>query len=270
MKLLRTPQPNAHLPRLENCGSAELLGLFEIALKRGIRSSDSVLLADAWGRLFAGLFLSAEELVDGMQQEERRFSPDHEQMMRDFIRADCAAGGRFVFTVIKTGGNIDRAALFMIAGLEDFAGIEEKGISAIQLLLDACDRRVRPALIRKAGKRLLSQVYDRRGIPLLYSIFGLCDLGYEDLDAISSVFTDDELRNIMSRSRTGKNALEVFTGLAASMKRYPPMERNASMVRNAFYIPAAKDTKKDGPDQPARIRKISTKPAKDERQDRAE
>ncbi len=256
MKILRTPQPNTHLPHLENCGSSELLGLFELSLKRGIRKTESILLADAWGRLFSEIFLSAEELVDEMTQQERRFGNDHERMLRDFIRADVAAGGSFVFAVIKNGGKIDRAALFIIADLEDFTGIEEKGITAIQLLVDACDKRVRPALIRRAGKRLLSQLYDRRGIPLIFTIFGLCDLGKEDLDAIASVFSDDELRNTMSRSRTGRNALEVFNGLAAAMKRYPPMERNASLVRNAFYIPAAKDTRKQGSEKPVRIEKV--------------
>lgn len=105
MKILRTPQPNAHLPRLENYGSAELLGLFEIALKRGVRKTESILLADAWGRLFSELFLSTEELVDEIQQEERRFTDDHERMLREFIRGDCATGGPFIFAVSsKTGG----------------------------------------------------------------------------------------------------------------------------------------------------------------------
>jgi hypothetical protein len=260
MKILRTPQPNAHLPVLESCGSAEILTLFETSLKQGGRKPERILLADAWGRLFSDLYLSAEELVDEMQQGEQRITSDHERMLREFIKADCSAGGSFVLTVIKTGGKIDRAALFMIADLEDLAGIEEKGITGIQMLIDACDRKVRPALIRKTGKHLLSQLYDRRGIPLIFTLFGLCDLGKEDLDAVASVFTDNELRNIMSRSRTGKNALEVFLSVAASMKRYPLMERDASMIRNAFYVPALKDTKQEGPDEPVRIRKISGTP----------
>jgi hypothetical protein len=137
-------------------------------------------------------------------------------------------------------------------------------MTAIHLIVGACDKRVRPALIRRAGKRLLSQVYDRRGLPVIFSIFGLCDLDMEDLDAIASVFSRDELREIMSKNRSGNNALDVFTNVSASMKRYPRMERNA-LVRNAFYIPAAKDTRKDGEEHPVRIEKISGGPV--EKQD---
>jgi hypothetical protein len=257
MKVLRTPLPNAHLSRLERCGSAELLGIFETCLKTGSKKSAYGPLADVWGRLFSEIFLSAEELVDEMQREERRFSDDHERMLREFIRADCMSGGSFVMDVIRNGGKIDRAALIMIADLEDLAGVENNGTMAIQQLIEACDKKVRPALIRRAGKHLLSQVYDRRGIPLIFPIFGLCDLGGEDLDAIASVFSRDELKNIMSRSRTGNNALDVFTSASASMKRYPEQERNASLVRNAFYISAAKDTRKEGPEKPVKIEKIS-------------
>jgi len=119
---------------------------------------------------------------------------------------------------------------------------------------------VRPALIRKAGKHLLSQVYDQRGLPLIFSIFGLCDLCREDLDAIASVFSHDELRNIMSRKRTGNTALDVFTTVSASMKRYPPQERMALLARNAFYIPATKNAEKKGSEQPVKLQKISRVP----------
>ena len=260
MKMLRTPLPIAHLSRLERCGSQELFGIFETCLKTPSKKSAYGPLPDAWGRLFSEVFLSAEELVDEMQRGERRFSEDHERMLKEFIRADCASGGSFVIDVIKNGGKIDRAALIMIADLEDLAEIEHNGKTAIQLLTEACDKRVRPALIRKAGKRLLSQIYDRRGIPLIFTIFGLCDVCMEDLDAIASVFSQDELKHIMSRSRTGNNALDILTNVAASIKRYPPTERNKFLERNAFHIPAAKDTKKEGPEKPVRIKKISGLP----------
>jgi hypothetical protein len=266
MKRLRTPIPNAHLSKLENCGSAELLSIFATSLKTGPKKADARLLADAWGRLFSELFLSAEELVDEMQRGERRFRDDHERMLLEFVRADCAAGGSFVLEVIKNGGKIDRAALIMIADPENLAGIEHNGVMAIELLIGACDRKVRPALIKKAGKHLLSRVYDRRGLPLIFQIFGLCDLGMEDLDAIAAVFSPDELKNIMSHSRTGKTAFEVFNAVLASMKRYPSRERNATMVRNAFYIPAAQDAKKEGPAKPVKIQKISPVPEKDKKQ----
>jgi hypothetical protein len=183
-------------------------------------------------------------------------------MLKAFIRADCVSGGSFVLDVIKNGGMIDRAALIMIADLEDLTEIEHNGMMAIQLLVQACDKRARPALIKRAGKRLLSRIFDRRGIPLIFTIFGLCDLGVKDLDAIASVFSKDELRNTMSRSRTGKNALEVFMNVSAAMKRYPLRERNASMVRNAFYIPAAKDTETEDTPKNVRVEKISRLPGK--------
>jgi hypothetical protein len=264
MTMLRTPLPNADLERLENCGPEELLGFFESCLKTGSKRSTFVPLPDAWGKLFSDLFLSAEEMVDEIEKGEHRLSDENEQMLRAFIRADCLSGGSFVLEVIKSGGKIDRAALILIAELEDLACIEHNGMTAIHLLVGACDKRVRPALIRRAGKRLLSLVYDRRGLPVIFLIFSLCDLDIEDLDAIASVFSRDELREIMSKNRSGNNALDVFTNVSASMKRYPRMERNA-LVRNAFYIPAAKDTRKDGAEPPVRIEKISGGPV--EKQD---
>ncbi|MDO9323359.1 MAG: hypothetical protein Q7T80_00195 [Methanoregula sp.] len=247
MKVLRTPIPNAHLSRLETCGTAELLKRFESCLKTGSKNAEYGQLSDAWGKLFSDIYLTAEELVDEMEHGEQRLTDDHQRMLREFIRADCASVGSFVVKVIKNGGKIDRAALIMIADLEDLAGIEHQGMTAIHLLVDACDKKVRPVLIRKMGKRLLSQVYDRRGIPTIFLLFGLCDLCGADLDAITSVFSRNELRNIMSRSRTGNNALDVFTHVAALLKRHPPLERNA------FYIPAAKDTNKEGFELPVRI-----------------
>ena len=256
MKILRTPLPNAHLSRLERCGAVELLTLFETCLKTGTKMPAYDLLPDAWGRLFSELFLSAEELVDEMQQGVHRISDDNERMLQEFIKADCMSGGSFVTEVIKHGGKIDRTALIMIADLDDLTGIKHNGIMVLQMLIEACDKRVRPALVKRAGKRLL-QIYDPRGIPLIFIIFGLCDLCEEDLDAIASVFSKDELKNIMSRSRTGKSAFDVYTNVSASMKRYPPTERNASMVRNAFYVPASKDLRKEGSEKPVRIKKIS-------------
>lgn len=264
MKVLRTPSPNAHLSKLERCGSAELLEIFETCLKTGSNKSPYGPLAAVWGRLFSEIFLSAEELVDEMQQEERRFSNDHERMLREFIKADCAGGGRFVLDVVKTGGKIDRAALIMIADLDNLVDIEDNGRMALLLLIEACDKRVRPVLIRRAGKRL--QIYDRRGIPIIFSIFGLCDVGVEDLDAIASVFSDDELKGILSRNRNGKTAFEVFMEVSAVIRRYNVRERNALVERNAFYIPAAQDAKEDEPEKPVKIRTLSRLPGKDRSQ----
>ena len=259
MSMFRTPIPNAHLSILESCGSAELLGIFESCLKSGLKKTEYGQLSDAWGELFSDIYLTAEELVDEMQRGEHRLSNNREVMLREFIKADCAGVGSFTVKVIENGGKIDRAALIMIADLEDLAGIEHNGRTAIHLLIDACDKKVRPVLIKRAGKRLLSQVFDRRGIPIIFSIFSLCDLCMEDLDAIASVFSRDELRNIMSRSRTGNNALDVFTNITAALKRHPSLERNA------FYIPASKDTKKEGSERPLKIEKANG-PQKDRTQ----
>jgi hypothetical protein len=260
MKVLRTPSPNAHLSKLERCGSAELLGIFDTCLTTGSKKSPYGPLAAVWGRLFSELFLSAEELIDEMQRGTDRFSNEHERMLQEFVKADCASGGSFVMNIIKTGGKIDRAALIMIADPEDLVGFEYNGKMALHHLIEICDKRVRPVLIRKAGKRL--QIFDRRDIPLIFSIFGLCDLGVDDLDAIASVFSDEELKNIMGRKRNGRTAFEVFNTASTMIRRYNPRERNEIMERNAFYIPAAKDTKKEEDEKPARVKIVSRLPKK--------
>ena len=260
MKVLRTPSPNAHLSRLERCGPAELLGIFETCLTTGSKKSPYGPLSAVWGRLFSELFLSAEELIDEMQRGTSRLSKDRERMLQAFIRADCATGGSLVMNVIKTGGKIDRAALIMIADPEDLVGFEYEGKMALHHLIEICDKRVRPVLLRKAGKRL--KLFDRRDIPLIFSVFGLCDLGVDDLDAIASVFSDDELKAIMGRKRNGRTALEVFTTVSTMIRRYTPWDRNEIMERNAFYIPAAKDTKKEEDEKPARVKIVSRLPKK--------
>lgn len=244
---------------MENRGTTELLGIFEFSMKTRSKSTLQGQLPHAWGKLFSDLYLSQEDLVAEMQMGEYRFDYGKVQMLREFIRGDCASGGFFVLNVIKNGGNIDRAALFMIANLGDLIEINDDGKPAIHLLIDACDKRVRPALIRKAGKRLLSQVYDRWGIPAIFSIFRLCDLTENDLNAIASVFSRDELKGVMSRSRTGNTAFDVFIRLSASLKRHPPLERNT------FYRSAAKDTMMEGADSPVRIERITGAGVKDDK-----
>lgn len=223
--MLRTPPPNAEMSRLETCGSEQLLGLFASSIKTGSSQQKINQLSDAWGTLFSDMFLSAEELVDEMKGGQHRLGKDNERMLGGFIKVDCSGGGAFVLNVIKKGGNIDRAALIMIADLADLAGVEHNGTTAIHLLVDACDKKVRPALIRRAG-RLLFCVYDSRGIPAIFSILSLTDLGKSDLDAVREVFSRDELRNIKTRNHSGKSALEVFTGISQSLKNHAPPERN--------------------------------------------
>jgi len=238
--MFRTPIPNADRSRLENFGTDQLLGLFSSCTKTGSRVVDNSLLSDAWGTLFSRLYLSAGELVDEMQRGEHRLDDEQETMLREFIRADCSKGGLFVLNVIHKGGTIDRAALIMIADLDDLAGIEYHGSTALHLLADTCDKWGRPALVRKAGPRLLSSVYDRRGIPVIFTIYSLGDICLSDLDALATVFSKDDLKKIMCKSRTGKNALTVFNEIALSLKSH------ASLERHVFFRPSAmKDTDVD-------------------------
>jgi hypothetical protein len=208
--------------------------MFAFCLKEGPGSIGYSQLSDAWGVLFSKLFLSAEDLVDEMQEREHRLGEDNEYMLRDFIKEDCLNGGAFVLDVIKKGGNIDRAALIMIADLGDLAKVEHKGTTAIHILIDACDKKVRPVLIMRAGKKLLSQVYDRNGIPVLFSVFGLTDLGMPDLGAISQVFTQDDLQRIMPKNRTGKSAWEAFADVAISLRNKGSREKHPFAVYHAI------------------------------------
>jgi hypothetical protein len=232
--MFRTPIPNADKSRLENFGSEQLLQLFRYSLKKGSPVVDYGQLSDAWGTLFSDLYLSAEELVDEMQRGEHRLGEENKRMLREFIAADCRNGGLFVMSVIKKGGKTDRAALIMIADLEDLAGIELNGTTAIHLLADACDKGVRPVLIQKAGKRLLSRVFDARGIPVIFTIFALGDVCQQDLDALARVFSRDELKNVMCKNRTGKNALTVFTEITLSLKSHASLERHTFFKTNGL------------------------------------
>ena len=219
---------------LENYSSEQLLKIFETCLKTKTTKVSPNLLSECWGLLFSDKFLSAEELVDDMQSGKHRIGEDKERMLCEFIKADCATGGAFVQNVIKNGGKIDRAALIMIADLDILSRIESDDRNLIQIIIEACDKGVRPALIERAGKRLLSNVYDSRALPVLFSIFGLTDLCMQDLDAIAKVFSKDDLSKVMSRNRTGKNGLEIFNAASARLKTHPPGERNKFFVSNAI------------------------------------
>ena len=224
--MFRTPLSSDKIDRLERLKPDQLLALFSSCMRAGYRRDLHSDFAEAWGNLFATLYLSADDLVSGMQGGDRPLGAAGERVLREFIKTDCAAGGFFILDVISKGGNIDRAALIMIADFSDIASVEHNGTTALHLLSDACDKRVRPVMIERAGKRLLSSVYDRRDLPVLFSIFSLTDLCREDLDAITKVFSRDELRMVMSRNRTGRNALEVLLEAAAKLNRYAPLERN--------------------------------------------
>lgn len=263
MRRLRVPPPMAYQAMIERCGPDGLLRIFRASLTTRPNKADYGLLAGAWGSLFARTYLSAEEMVDEMERGVYRFSGDDDRMLRDFIRQDCASGGLFVVEVIRNGGTLDRAALVLFADLNDLATVEFNGVTAVQLLLEACDKRTRPYLIRKAGKHFLGEVYDKRDLPLIFTIYGLCDVRENDLDAIASVFTEKELGAIMSRSRTGNTALDVFTSIATALKRYPSYERDASLIRNPFFISAQKDALGKKPEKPRRTRRHYRPPEPD-------
>lgn len=234
IKMFRSPIPNAEKSMLENSNSEQLLGIFKSFLKTGTTKVSCRLLSDAWGLLFSDKFLSAEELIDDMKNGKHGLGEDMERMLREFIKVDCESGGAFVQDVIKNGGKIDRAALIMIADLEILSRVELDGRNTIQILIEACDKGVRPALIERAGKRLLSNIYDNRALPVFFSIFGLTDLCIYDLNAIAKVFSKEDLRMVMSRNRTGKNGLEVFNAASTRLKSHPPGERNKFFVSHAI------------------------------------
>ena len=200
---------------LESATPQQLLELFASSLNRGPKKPDFRTLTVAWGVLFSSLFLSTMEVQTEIQT---KISTENQAMLREVIKTDCARGGRFVFNVLKKGGQIDRSALIMIADLQDLAGIEQDGVPAIHLLTRACDKSIRPLLIGKAGKQLLSSIFDRDGLPVFFVILGMGNLSIYDIDAIEKVFSKDDLRRIMAQNRTGRNGLEAFAEISTRMR----------------------------------------------------
>lgn len=229
--MLRTPIPVNEITQMEKYSPEQLLGIFESSLKTRSKTIEYGLLYDAWATLFSKLYLTPEDLIDRMESGEHELSEDNERMLREFIREDCAGRGIFVLNVIKKGGMIDRAALIMIADLADIAGIRQDGITALHMLITACDKRVRPALIRKAGKNLLSSVYDDNNLPALFVFFSLSDISPSDLDTIEKLFSEDDLKTVISKKGWGRNALQIISELS------PVVRQNAARERNAFEIP---------------------------------
>ena len=221
--LLHTPVPHSLSSSLENSTPAQLLELFESTLKGGSNKQDFRILTSAWGVLFSSLFLSSMEV----QSEINKLSTENQAMLREVVKADCARGGKFVFNVIKKGGNIDRSALIMIADFQDLAGIKQDGVPAIHLLTKACDKNIRPLLIEKAGKYLLSEVFDSDGLPVLFIILSLGTLNIYDIDAIEKVFSKEDLRQVMVQNKTGRNALEAFTEISTQMREILALQHKA-------------------------------------------
>jgi len=135
--------------------------------------------------------------------------------------------------VARNGGKIDRAALIMLADLSDLGSVSSGGSTALHLLAAACDRRVRPVLIERAGKTALSGIFDARGIPVLFTILGLSDITRQDIAAVEKVFSKDEMRAIKCRNRAGRNGLQMYTEVLRGLKTHEPRERNAFAIARA-------------------------------------
>ncbi len=218
---------------LEGLSTGELFGLFEFFCKTKSTAVTTQDLAEAWGHLFSGIYLSAEELVHGMGNGEHLLGEDREKVLRGFIQADCRTGGDFVLKVIRKGGKMDRAALIMIADLEDLVGVKTSNTTAFHLLAGACDKTVRPIFIGRAGKKALSELYDMRGMPVLFTILGLNDLVRNDMIAIKTVFTRNELRQVKTKNRTSKNGLELFSEVSRRLRGRAPSDRNTFGITQA-------------------------------------
>ncbi len=231
--MLRSSNPGSQREQLERLGTGQLFGLFESCSKTPATAVPYEDLAEAWGILFSKIYLSAEELVHGMQGGEHLLGEEKERVLREFIHADCRKGGFFVLEVIRKGGNFDRAALFMIADLEDLAGVESGTTTALHMLAEACDKTVRPAFIERAGKRVLSELYDGRGLPAIFTILGSTDLSRQDLNAIGHAFTRDDLKRAKHKNRTGRSGLEVYIEASRRLKGQPPGERHTIENRQA-------------------------------------
>ncbi len=231
--MARFPVPGSGRERLEDLSTDQLFGLFAHYAEKKNSAVPSRELADAWGLLFSGIYLAAEELVSAMQAGDHRLPPEREAILTGFIRADCRSGGAFVLAVARSGGKIDRAALIMLADLSDLGSVESGGSTALHLLAAACDRRVRPALIERAGKPALGGIFDARGIPVLFTILGLSDIARQDITAIEKVFSKDELRAIKSKNRAGRNALQMYTEVLRRLNVHEPRERNAFAIARA-------------------------------------
>jgi len=250
--MLHTPIPTTNITQMERYTPGQLLSLFEACLKTGSLKAEHGQLYEAWATLFNKVYLTPEELIDSMERGEHRLGKDAEIMLCEFVKADCASRGIFILNVIKKGGMMDRAALVMIADLADIAGFGHERTTGLHMLVTACDKRVRPALIKKAGKVLLSSVYDYRDIPPLFVLLGLGDLSVPDLDAIEKVFSKEDLRQVMTRKRMGRNALEVFSEFSPGVRQYGSKDRNVFNFSSAI-----KTTSMDEDSGPVKLKSVS-------------
>lgn len=232
--------PNSERYALETSESCQLLERFTAYLKTGVKGNDYKMLPEIWGILFSNLFISPMDLIDGMRDGIHKLGEENVHMLRQFIKEDCMSGGRFVETVIKKGGMIDRAALIIIADPHDLARIERDGTTAIHQLATVCDKRIRPELIRQFGKQLLSTLYDQNGMPALFLIFQRGDLRIHDLDAIGEVFSKSDLKKVKVKNGGGRSGLEIFNEISRSINYMAILEKTMAVA-----IPAEKKTEEE-------------------------
>ncbi|PKL70642.1 MAG: hypothetical protein CVV30_04655 [Methanomicrobiales archaeon HGW-Methanomicrobiales-1] len=224
-KIFGSTFQSSELYALETSESSKLLEKFETAVKREVKGNNYKILPDIWGILFSNLFISPMDLIDSMHRGDAILGKENVNMLRQFIKNDCMSGGWFVQAVIKKGGMIDRAALIMIADPRDLARIQRDGTTAIHQLAKICDRRIRPELIRKFGKQLLSSLYDNNGMPALFLIYGLGDLRIHDIDAIAEVFSKSDLKKIKVQNGMGRDGLEIFNEISRSINYMAVLEK---------------------------------------------
>ena len=226
---IRIPMAHSSLSWIEKATPRQLIDLIGSSLGGGVKKPDETMLFMAWGTLFSNLFLSSSDL----QEDIDTISEADRALLEKVIHEDCAHNGKFVFTIIKKGANLDRSALVMVANFNDLARVEQDGEPAILLLMKTCDRSIRPALIVKAGKTLLAGIYDSNGVPLIFTIFGLSDLNVFDIDAIDKVLTKEELKKIVPKSGLGRNALDTYTEIATKMRENLAQQRKSFMNARA-------------------------------------
>ena len=222
---LRIPMGRSSINWIEKATPGQLIELIGSSLAEGTKKPDDNTLFMAWGTLFSDLFLSSSDLqtdIDTISEEDR-------DLLKKVIHEDCARSGKFVFSIIKKGANLDRSALVMIASLNDLARVEQDGEPALLLLMKTCDKSIRPALIVKAGKTLLAGIYDSNGVPLIFTVFGLSDLSVYDIDAIDKVLTKEQLKKIVPKSGLGRNALDTYTEIATRMRENLAHQRKSFM-----------------------------------------
>lgn len=227
---VRMAMPQSSLSWIEKATPRQLIDLLGSSLVDGPKRPDAGTLFMAWGALFSNLFLSSSDLqndIDTISREDR-------ELLCRVLHEDCTRrGGKFVLSLIQKGANLDRAALVVVANLNDLAAVTLDGEPAIILLIKTCDKSTRPLLIEKAGKRLLAGVNDRDGIPALFTVFGLGDLSVYDIEAVEKVFTKEELKKIIPKTGLGRSAFEPYNEIAKRLRASLAHQRKSFMSARA-------------------------------------